>query len=100
LGTPEQWAEVLIYGALFGGLMFVFVVFPEGAKPNSTRVVVLKSAGLVFGSLGFGMIEVFGLRAIFHSGLIWIFAACVVGTIVSGILLRRFRTRTWQLGPN
>ena len=99
MGTPEQWAEVLIYGALFGGLMFVFVVFPEGAKPNSTRVVVLKSAVLVFGSLGFGMMEIFGLHAILHGGLVWTFVASLVVMALSRILLRRFRTRTWQLGP-
>jgi len=99
LGTVEQWAEVLIYGALFGGLMFVFVVFPEGAKPNSNRVVVLKSAALTFVSLGAGTGRTFGLHAVFQSGLIWIFAACVVGMIVSGGPLRRFRTRTRQLGP-
>ena len=99
MGTLEQWAEVLIYGALFGGLMFVFVVFPEGAKPNSTRVVVLKSAGLVFGSLGSGMIETFGLHAILHGGLVWTFVASLVVMALSGILLRLLRTRTRQLGP-
>jgi len=99
LGTLGQWAEVLTAGLFFGGLMFVFVVFPEGRKPNSTRVVVLKSAGLVFGSLGSGMIETFGLHAILHGGLVWTFVASLVVMALSRILLRRFRTRTWQLGP-
>jgi len=100
LATVEQWAEVLIYGVLFGGLMSVFVVFPESPKPNSTRAVVLKSAALVFGSLGFGMIETFGLHAILHGGLVWIFVASLVEMVLSGVLLRLLRTRTWQLGPN
>jgi hypothetical protein len=100
LGTLEQWAEVLIYGALFGGLMFVFVVFPESPNPNSTRAVVLKSAALVFGSLGFGMIEVFGLHALLHGGLVWTFVASLVTMALSGVLLRLLRTRTRQLGPN
>jgi len=99
LGTPEQWVEAFVNAAILGGFLYVFVVFPQGKRKNPFPVALWKAAGLIFVSLGAGIGRTFGLRAIFHSGLIWIFAACAVGTIVSGILLRRFRTRTWQLGP-
>ena len=53
---------MLICGVLFVGAMFVFVVSPQDWKQNSAWAVLLRGTGLVFGSLGFGMIETFGLR--------------------------------------
>jgi len=99
LGTPEQWLEAFVNAAILGGFLYVFVVFPQGKRKNPFPVALWKAAGLVFGSLGSGMIEVFGLHAILHGGLVWIFVASLVAMVLSGVLLRVLRTRAWQLGP-
>ena len=99
MGTPEQWLEAFVNAAILGGFLYVFVVFPQGKRKNPFPVALWKAAGLVFGSLGSGMIEVFGLHAILHGGLVWIFVASLVAMVLSGVLLRVLRTRAWQLGP-
>jgi hypothetical protein len=82
MGSLEQWVVVLLSGLLFGALAFLFAESPARKSFTSPQAVITRSASLLCGSLGFGMIESFGNRRLLHGGLGLIFLASLIGLTV------------------
>jgi hypothetical protein len=85
MGTSSEWLRVAAFGAFWGLFFLVWDALTQ--RDWSSR---LNLSGLVLASCSVGMFHVFGWRAL-HGTLAIIFAVATIGTVATGLAMRRRR---------
>jgi peptidoglycan/LPS O-acetylase OafA/YrhL len=82
MGTVKEWREVLVFGALWGGLMMLWQVFNRRSSGSKDPALYLHLLALALGGFFYGLAVTFGFRA-----FRWPLVTVVVPTIIAFLLV-------------
>jgi hypothetical protein len=84
MGTVKEWREVLVSGALWGGLMMLWQVFIRRSS-GKAPALYLNLLALALGGFFYGLGVTFGFRA-FRWPLVTIMAPTIIAFVLVSII--------------